>query len=394
MEVKTVLAGTVILGSAALVTGAILSSLSRKERLGWVDYYRIDENYKARKQPDISERKKAEFSYGYADKVPYTLGTRKLQGAQLFSNTSKLRAPSWSTPAGGSCPVLRIPILETVAAGNEKTDEQLLEDLTKKLPSKCLNCYATMGNYVFPGVAKATHRRLEWFNETSEKEVIDTLVDALKHAGNEECDSSGHCAMKPMEQPKYFRLFDSGDFNDARAVRVWRKVAEKLPGTKFWMPTTAHATCATTPEGRREVNAIMRELGKANKLPNVAVRLSAPTIGKALHHEKFTSSAVIPLTTGERKKAHVPFGQRRELNTVTIPDQDNKPRIAWLCPGDCTLCRMCWNKKTKQVAYVHHGPTNQGQAPTLYKYAKERSENAFKKVLGDYLNRPEYVGPG
>jgi hypothetical protein len=55
---------------------------------------------------------------------------------------------------------------------------------------------------------------------------------------------------------------------------------------------------------------------------------------------------------------------------------------------------MCWNKKTKQVAYVHHGPTNQGQAPTLYKYAKERSENAFKKVLGDYLNRPEYVGPG
>lgn len=272
-------------------------------------------------------------------------------------------------------------MLSEMAANNKKlSDKQVVERLSKEIPRKCLACYATGANYSYAETAVAQQRRQTWFENASKKEAVKVLHDAIQKAGEERCrkDESGDwtCEFKPGVKPRYFRLFDSGDFNSVRDVEIWYELAKKNPDVKFWAPTTAYAACATTPEDIKKRDELVKKLKKLNKLKNVAVRPSGLELDKAAPKVSgFASGATVTSSdTGKKQKKQNEALQKQYVEvqpTAEDPSEiilrkkakgygvkaqweqiDGKKH--WICPGDCSLCRKCWDKKTP-VAYVLHG---------------------------------------
>jgi hypothetical protein len=152
-----------------------------------------------------------------------------------------------------------------------------------------------------PGVRNALNNRYEWFNNTPEGEVVDTLVTEIQFFGEE-----------------YFRAHVSGDFENTRSIRIWSKVASRLPDVKFWFPTKAYL-----------VKSMLPALRRLNKLANVTIRPSA---------EDFDVDA--PEIKGLAAGA-------------TAHKNDDPHAGHFNCPGECEGCRVCWDEK-KKVTYHYH----------------------------------------
>lgn len=387
------------------------------EPLGNVDTWTVKADPKTSKVG--SERKKSNEKMGK-------------ERSQMLTWTSKVRAPSWSLPAIGTCPS---------ACGFKKIRSP------KDIPKKCVGCYAfAAGNYRNPEVKMALNRRWAWFDHTPDEEVIDTLVKALSEAGDDECswkhadpDDRWKCRIRkrgkndqkicerkdevtckrsPKATPHLVRLFDSGDFHDARAVRIWRKVAQRMPSTKFWAPTTAWVKLDKM-EDPAEAAAFKVELRELAKMSNVAVKPSSEEFNKPAprvdigYHEEITGTAILtwrPVTIETSRCPWENEDQKVSSCTRTIRqftkatdengdpirydenDDTSYPTYAyldgvkhWVCPGDCSKCRMCWSKKSR-VAYIQHGPDVENPEKELIRRGEIHS------YLSSYF--PQYIDIG
>ena len=359
-------------------------------------------------------------------KVEGKMGTKR---SQLFTWTTKVHSPSWSVPAVGTCPAV---------CGIDKPRD--LRD-PSKIPMKCVGCYAfNSGKYGTTGVQQAMHRRWGWFDsEPTEDVVVDRLVEAIKVSGREVCKHKSVTAKQPWAlktsekgkrtwaredhvdctknihgTPTLFRIFDSGDFHNARAVRIWRKVAERMKHTRFWAPTTAWVKYGVSSE-----TEMGRELASLAKLKNVALKPSGLLLDKPAVHVKVDSVVAQGTTVvsweSERREVPCPWAPGTKKTTEkctrsfkTLPfattmsgkpvafdpdDDTTRPdRIKiggvphYLCKGDCAKCQRCWEKDSK-VAYVQHGPSVQD---------RDRLLRRTKEML-DYMDLlfPQYkdVGP-
>jgi len=416
---------------SAAAAGAAWLALYRATRdgkpLGFMDNYRVSADY----PPELSKfpgtpanpiRKKGpDPETGGYQKIDNMLGKRKVNGktwtsfgSPLLSSTMKLRAPSWSLRSGSSCPVITFSLADAMedlgkSHPRDMTDSEIVDKLIKKIPDKCWSCYAKSNTYTHLETQRAQTRRLTWFDETDENKVVDTLVDAIKVAGREKCDTqTKKCVFDGNATPEYFRLFDSGDFHNERAVRIWHKVAKRLPEVNFWAPTTAWAAHCNDTGRADERNKIVSELEKMAELPNVTVRFSATQINQAAPTFKaagreFAGSAVGEIEHG-KKKGVITWAQKSADGKVEIPEgvrrhpghEKNAPMYVniegkrhYVCPGDCTTCRHCWKrpKKGKEnlpVVYLRHGakPSKGGLIEIVRRVAQQSDteKTNFKEV--------------
>ena len=338
-------------------------------------------------------------------------------GSPIFTSTTKLKAPSWSMPAGVACPAVRDEVekaVKSVARRKKPTSAaDFAASLASKVPHKCLACYAMGGNYRNVETQLAQMRRMEWFESTPDKDVEDTLVNAIQHAGREWCDQKTlKCTYVEDMPPKFFRLFDSGDFQSARDARIWRRVMARLPEVRFWAPTTAWGPSGNPAraKGRKELH---RELKKMNKLKNVVVRPSAFMVdapAPRLQGYGAGSAVVEPKNPDGTVKKVV---HKRGGNYVNVcdPADGKKCTEHFVCPGDCMKCGYrCWAKKG-EVAYMRHGSKPEAKnitnilerlsGSTAHEKSLDRDKTRkyrgdwreVERLLGEYVTVNSSLGP-
>jgi hypothetical protein len=297
------------------------------------------------------------------------------QGAPFFSSTSKVHAPTFGISPAASCPAVQGPVLhwlkDAVKDPTLQEPEKMMNRLLKEIPRKCLACYATTGNYAYAETQQAMANRMEWFNKTPKKQVVQQMIHAIKHAGDEHCEEGKGCKFTPGVQPKYFRAFDSGDFQGIRDVEIWTDVVKALPETKFWFPTTAYTgLCHSTPAETKKFLGALRRL---NKRPNAVVRPSSrgldmpaakvPGLGpgsavieKVTSAKKSKAYRVEELVSKRGKKSEKIYRTRQEGRETTrlCDEKTGTCTTHWVCPGNCATCRQCWEKNVP-VVYRRHG---------------------------------------
>lgn len=350
---------------------------------------------------------------GEASRITRDRGGKAAVRSDLLSNPNKMHAPSFSLPAVHTCPAVRCAIekLTKKLPTNDQELRQLAKATAAAIPPKCVACYAYVdssvlldmgvghpgwgGRYGEAAVKRAHDRRMIWFRSTPEDEVVKTLVAAIGEAGRTddgtckrgpvldpktgEAKPEIHdCKRKPSGRPRYVRLHDSGDFEDPRAARIWKRVAELMPDVKFWAPTTAQVD-----------PRMVQPLRELNSLRNVTVRPSALRLDEAAPEVPgLSAGSAILGWKGETEKRICPplrggkpnpsAGKMkcqqtvRKLHGEPVPGKgeheawrphaglsryrliEGKPH--YVCPGDCRLCRYCWTKAKKHpVAYIRHG---------------------------------------
>jgi hypothetical protein len=293
----------------------------------------------------------------------------------MWTANSKTRSPSWSVPAGLACPVVSGGInraLEELSRKKTISADELLDAVSTKIPVKCWGCYAKGGNYGYPETVQAQLRRYKWFESASDDEVIDTLDKSLQVVGLETCGTRTpvddpkkreyqkgqlQCTFEPGKPPRFVRLFDSGDFTDARAVRIWTEVARRNPSIRFWAPTSAYRRCGDERSDQAQ-DELLDALRYMNKLPNVVVRPSAFAVDTPAPEVRGLGpgAAVTDTEEAHRHKKHneklLVQGKASTLTADICDASGCSPH--YICPGDCTICRKCWQKDVK-IAYVAHG---------------------------------------
>ena len=198
-----------------------------------------------------------------------------------LSQVSKLDGiRSWSLPAVTTCPGAR--------------------DDSGDLVDVCKGCYATEGNYRLPNVKNAReHNREDWKRDG----WVDDMVAAL-------------------ENERYFRAFDSGDFYHPELINKFYEVARRAHWCKFWIPTRSH-----------KIPHLAVGIRMLETLPNVVVRRSADRINQydpAIHGSVVVTPGAVP-------------------DGVTICTAYMRK------PATCNGCRACWNKSVRTIGYVAHG---------------------------------------
>lgn len=159
--------------------------------------------------------------------------------------------------------------------------------------STCNGCYALKGRCAMPNSVNAQYRRME--SLTNEDWVAAMVFLIL-----------------PLE---VFRWHDTGDLLGQWHLDLIIAVCEATPKVKHWLPT-------------REYRLIKDNL---HRIPdNLVVRVSAPMVDGAAPSFKNTSTV------------------HRDL-----------PAIGTACPaidngGKCGDCRMCWDKRRRNISYNYH----------------------------------------
>lgn len=212
----------------------------------------------------------------------------------LLTAASKMPGAAWSLPAVKSCPGAKFGV--GMICGTVKTDP------------KTHTCYATKGLHKMPHVRNAFAVRYAWVlacmaTDAGFDSFVETLVSAILADGRQ-----------------YFRIHESGDFFNARYVRAWIAIAQRLPQVQFWAPTRAyHGGLART---------ILPALAELNALPNVTVRPSALAISE--------DAPVVPgLSAGT--------GVKSDGFNCPASSQGNA----------CRECRQCWDKTTPVYYHLH-----------------------------------------
>lgn len=178
--------------------------------------------------------------------------------------------------------------------------------LRKVNGSVCSKCYAHKGMYVFPNVREAQAKRLAILSANLEdwrKNMTELL--RLKYRSKSGAE-------------RVFRWHDSGDLQSPGHLAAIVRIAEDLPDIQFWIPTKEYG--------------LVREYLAENPQgfpANLAVRVSAPMIGRAVPPIPGTVSSTVGGSNGFQCEAYTRGG---------------------IC-GDC---RACWNKNVESVDYPIH----------------------------------------
>jgi hypothetical protein len=165
-------------------------------------------------------------------------------GASLFAKTSKMGAGSFSLPAGpvspspigGTCPCSALP--DSYSVWKKIPGVKADPPGGRREEQICRKCYSNKGNYMHRSSQYAQVIRLNWLNAMLSQEGVDRTAEAFKesietHAGN----VKRRAACK--EDPRFFRIHDSGDLYSIQYWKMWKAVCSLLPDILFWMPTRA-----------------------------------------------------------------------------------------------------------------------------------------------------------
>ncbi len=188
-----------------------------------------------------------------------------------------------------------------------------------KLPgTTCSGCYALKGNYRFSNVTNAQYRRLDALEDPR---WLDAMVVLLRGK---------------YGRDRYFRWHDSGDLQSVGHLRRIVRIAELVPGVKFWLPT-------------REYGIVEDYLSRWGDFPpNLCVRLSAHYIGESVdigtRHPSLRSLPSSTVHAGWGKAVPAPSGRAKESIECRAYTRGN----------ECGSCRACWSIEVKNVSYPKH----------------------------------------
>ena len=171
--------------------------------------------------------------------------------------------------------------------------------LAQVVGSTCAGCYALKANYMYPSVQTAHAKRVAGLTSISWAQA---MITQIGQSGTD-----------------YFRWHDSGDLQSFQHLLDIVRIADALPGVKFWIPT-------------REQGLIKRFAENFGAFPgNLCVRVSAAMIdGKAPSGFENTSTV----------HANAPA----QGLSCPAPTQGNK----------CGDCRACWDKTNTNTSYHVH----------------------------------------
>jgi hypothetical protein len=252
----------------------------------------------------------------------------------VFTNTTKMRAGSFSLPAGppkvgGTCPAAAAR-----PAGVAERDWI------------CHGCYATTGNYQLPSVQTAQLVRRAWvWAALSDGTLVEQLDAALRvflaHPRRAVVLGPDGKTHRVELHPGYFRLHDSGDFSWAgpEYALAWFEVCRAFPEVLFWAPT------------RDWIFGPMREVFR-RRPHNLALRPSALTVGADAPSASGMSAGTTVMERAGELVAH-------DCATGGHPS----PEQLWDCPAyrceghscETASCRTCWDKPDVPVNYAPHG---------------------------------------
>ena len=262
----------------------------------------------------------------------------------FFTKTSKMSAASWSIPAGppsvgGACPSAEI--FKSAGAYQVALQQGDVEQRpAAKAEWICQYCYAGKSNYMHRTSQYSQTARWIWLSgmirDAGLEKAVDVMAGALRvHLGNSKRRE------KSFENPKYFRIHDSGDFTlSPNTYLLWTGVARELQGdgVNFWAPTR------------------MWTFPKFNDL----VRKNPPPSNMSLRPSALHFGDVAPAIDGFDAGS-------------TAHDIKNDPvaggKADWICPAyqhdghKCagaggpkgeTDCRACWGHKDMAISYRSH----------------------------------------
>ena len=248
------------------------------------------------------------------------------QKTALLTNTTAMSCPSWSLPAGYSCPG---------ASAHED--------------SPCGHCYACQGMYLLDSTARAQWIRFQWTREClrmaeGQQEWIDTMVAAIRATGAE-----------------YFRWHDSGDLFSAAYVKVVAEVCRLTPEVRYWFATQSFNVPALD-------SAIRKYL---LSLSNVVVRPSVSRIDAFPPRRRsvgYAAGATV-YTTSENAHKSVRLCPKSTLG------------------GSCASngCRLCWASPTVPVGYLVHGIGGKGRKTRVTDKIKTIRSGQRDRVLAAVL---------
>jgi len=198
------------------------------------------------------------------EKKEVVLADSPAKFCSFFSNTSKMACGSWSIPAGGvsmggTCPSANTTSeVETYDLASFKnavrTIPKLAEKLTResgtfprKLPMAdspplvtlglerniCQKCYAAKGNFGNSNTQLWQMARFAWaFDAVERGTFVEEMTAALRAFL-----SHVKARASKKQDPRFFRIHDSGDFFSPEYMLGWARVAANLPEVRFWAPT-------------------------------------------------------------------------------------------------------------------------------------------------------------
>ena len=224
------------------------------------------------------------------------------QKTTLLTNTTAMAVPSWSLPAGFSCP-----------------------GATKDKESPCAHCYASQGMYLLDTTARAQWIRFQWTRDclkTAEgrQTWISTMAEAIRATGT-----------------KYFRWHDSGDLFSPAYVKAVAEVCPLTPSVCHWLATQSFNV--PTLDG-----AIREHL---LPLPNVVVRPSVARMDAFPPRRRSIGYAAGATVYTAKGNAH---------KSVRLCP---KSTLGGSCASND--CRLCWNAPTVPVGYLVHGIGGKGR---------------------------------
>lgn len=315
------------------------------------------------------------INLGGIDSPPWSGNEGELDHIELFTDTSKMGAPSYSLPVGppsygGSCPgsfggmttaapamfkQQRAVVLKVLNDTNPKMRSAIPGANYDPAYSVCQNCYVSKGNHaLYYGNNLRIVTRFAWTRAAVESgQFAPSIIEALKHVQF----AAEPAALAHLHQ-RYFRIHDAGDFYSEKYLAAWHEIAKAYDGqtagqprTVFWAPTRIWVT----PKGNEWVKRIN---GGANFLDNLVIRPSGYIINAPGPDFEIGRATGYASPTTVDTKPHV-----EAVLTGKAP-----PSFDWLCPaqefgGSCLEspnpdgsrgCRVCWVHPQLRTSYKLH----------------------------------------
>jgi hypothetical protein len=309
--------------------------------------------------------------------------------AALLSKTSKMSCVSFSLPAGGPSIAGTCPSAETISFTSlvsPTTHKTMLKTLPmyaardgyagEFVPDPivegniCEDCYSLKSNYANMNIQLYQIIRFAWCAQAiHDGTFVDLMTAAITHyQKNVAKRFQADIFKKKQEDPRYFRIHDSGDFFSKDYIKGWAEICRNLPHIRFWAPTRVWML---------QRDALVAAMQTA---PNLAIRPSAlrfddpaPSVpglagGSGAHAlpKKQARTPFDPLNKGvavwdcpaytlnghecrgsldpERAEDH-----QREYNAAARRHFSELTRRQ--APKDC---RWCWHENDHSVSYLKH----------------------------------------
>lgn len=169
------------------------------------------------------------------------------------SKLGQINAPSFSLPAGYTCPFADICKSIAHRKGEKAFGGKAIKDMGS------IRCYAASAEVAYPAVRKMRWRNFDLLQDTMKKGGVRGMTELLVRSLAYYEQSHGHI--------KLFRIHDSGDFFNIEYLDSWIETAKARPDVLFYAYTKS------LPFWKERKNAIPKNLrliasegGKADEL--------------------------------------------------------------------------------------------------------------------------------